>query len=98
LRLPLSAGHIDPQIAVNDIHPQPTVFTSEKTLLLCLKRTANSQHQPWGQNEKACRWSTYQCNKLPPQQRPESCSDPDVPKTIQERAWTSPVWYTAIKE
>ena len=45
-----------------------------------------------------CRWSTYQCNKLPPQQRPESCSDPNVPKTIQERAWTSPVWYTAIKE
>jgi hypothetical protein len=45
-----------------------------------------------------CRWSTYQCNKLPMQERPESCSDPAIPKIIQERAWTSPVWYTAIEE
>ncbi len=42
----------------------------------------------------SCRWSTYQCNQLPPQDRPPSCSDPDIPKTIQERAWTSPIWYT----
>ncbi len=42
----------------------------------------------------SCRWSTYQCNQLPPKDRPPSCSDPDVPKTIQERAWTSPIWYT----
>ena len=45
-----------------------------------------------------CRWSTWQCNKLPAQERPESCSDPDVAKTIQERAWTSPVWYTPTEE
>jgi hypothetical protein len=40
-----------------------------------------------------CRWSTYTCNALPPDQRPSSCTDPAVPKTIQERAWTSPIWY-----
>ncbi|HLK12736.1 MAG TPA: DUF3604 domain-containing protein [Candidatus Binatia bacterium] len=40
-----------------------------------------------------CRWSTYQCNALAPADRPPSCSDPSVPKTIQERAWTSPIWY-----
>ena len=45
-----------------------------------------------------CRWSTYQCNKLPVEERPDSCSDGDVPKTIQERAWTSPVWYTPTEE
>jgi hypothetical protein len=45
-----------------------------------------------------CRWSTYQCNELAMQERPESCSDPDVPKTIQERAWTSPVWYTPTED
>jgi hypothetical protein len=43
----------------------------------------------------SCRWSTYQCNQLAMADRPSSCSDPEVPKTIQERAWTSPIWYTA---
>jgi len=41
----------------------------------------------------SCRWTAYACNALAPSERPEACSDPEVPKTIQERAWTSPVWY-----
>ncbi len=40
-----------------------------------------------------CRWSTIMCNGLPPEGRPASCTDPEVKKTIQERAWTSPIWY-----
>ncbi len=40
-----------------------------------------------------CRWSTWVCNRLPPAERPATCSDPNVPTTIQERAWTSPIWY-----
>jgi hypothetical protein len=40
-----------------------------------------------------CRWSAYTCNALAPADRPPSCSDPNVPRTIQERAWTSPIWY-----
>lgn len=40
-----------------------------------------------------CRWSTYTCNSLPVDQRPPSCTDPDLPKTVQERAWSSPIWY-----
>jgi hypothetical protein len=40
-----------------------------------------------------CRWSTRTCNALAPADRPASCTDPDVAKTVQERAWTSPIWY-----
>ncbi len=41
----------------------------------------------------ACRWTAYVCNRLPQAERPPACSDPAVPKSIQERAWTSPIWY-----
>jgi len=41
----------------------------------------------------SCRWSHYQCLQLPEAQRPPSCSDPQLPWQIQERAWTSPIWY-----
>ncbi len=48
-----------------------------------------------------CRWHTRVCNahavdcsaarSLPPELA--ACCDPGVPRTIQERAWTSPIWY-----
>ena len=41
----------------------------------------------------SCRWSHYDCLTLPREQRPPSCSDPELPWRIQERAWTSPIWY-----
>ena len=40
-----------------------------------------------------CRWSTRVCNELSKAERPEECDDSDHPKTIQERAWTSPIWH-----
>lgn len=43
----------------------------------------------------SCRWTTYECNRLAPAERPPTCSDPTEPKTIQERAWTSPIWVGA---
>ena len=43
--------------------------------------------------DPSCRWSTVACNALAPADRPASCTDPNVPRTIQERAWTSPIWY-----
>ena len=45
----------------------------------------------------SCRWSTLQC--LEEASEPGTaglgarCDDPSVPKTIQERLWTSPIWY-----
>lgn len=41
----------------------------------------------------SCRWSQHDCISLPANDRPASCSDPELPRTIQERAWTSPIWY-----
>ena len=42
----------------------------------------------------SCRYSARQCLALPVADRPEDCDNPDVPKVIQERAWSSPIWYT----
>ena len=41
----------------------------------------------------SCRWSTYDCNTFTNSELPALCQDPDFEKVIQERAWTSPIWY-----
>jgi len=43
----------------------------------------------------SCRWSARQCLELPEAERPPSCRNGAVPTTIQERLWTSPIWYSA---
>jgi len=45
----------------------------------------------------SCRFSTRICNGLEDDARPAYCDDPNFPKTIQERAWTSPIWFTPTK-
>ena len=41
----------------------------------------------------SCRWSWRQCLAFPEHERPETCGDPEIPRVIQERLWTSPIWY-----
>jgi hypothetical protein len=41
----------------------------------------------------SCRWSARLCLSLPEGERPDGCTTDQLPKTIQERAWTSPIWY-----
>ena len=40
----------------------------------------------------SCRHHWYDCLSFPEDERPERCQDPSLPKTVQERAWTSPIW------
>ena len=40
-----------------------------------------------------CRWNAWACRDAADGARPASCDDPAVPKTIRERAWSSPVFY-----
>jgi hypothetical protein len=50
----------------------------------------------------SCRWSTYACNEQQVDcSHPEDLSEeaaqcclPELKKTVQERAWTSPIWYS----
>lgn len=41
----------------------------------------------------SCRWNAFACNALPLAERPESCDDPSIVEAIQERAWSSPIWW-----
>ncbi|MEE3331987.1 MAG: DUF3604 domain-containing protein [Myxococcota bacterium] len=43
----------------------------------------------------SCRWNQHHCAALPETDRPAACHHPDVIKTVQERLWTSPIWYEA---
>ena len=45
--------------------------------------------------DPTCRWSWRDCVGMDEGERPETCADESVPKTVQERAWTSPIWYGA---
>lgn len=54
----------------------------------------------------SCRWSTYVCNEQQvdcsnPEKLDEAqaqCCSSEMKKDIQERAWTSPIWYSAASE
>lgn len=43
----------------------------------------------------SCRWSSWDCLRLDPAARPASCAEPppQVKPIVQERAWSSPIWY-----
>ena len=45
----------------------------------------------------SCRYSARQCLALPEGQRPADCAEPAIDPVIQERAWSSPIWYTPAR-
>jgi hypothetical protein len=42
----------------------------------------------------SCRYSTWQCLGLPAGDRPPGCDESQIEPIQQERAWTSPIWYS----
>jgi hypothetical protein len=52
----------------------------------------------------SCRWLQWECNARAVDcsrtvaSGLDACCDPEVPKTIQERAWTSPIWWSSHGE
>lgn len=42
----------------------------------------------------SCRYTAYQCLSLPDAERPTDCATPLFNPVIQERAWSSPIWYS----
>jgi hypothetical protein len=42
----------------------------------------------------SCRYTAWQCLSLPEDERPEDCATPLFDPVIQERAWSSPIWYS----
>jgi hypothetical protein len=42
----------------------------------------------------SCRYSAWQCLEIPEAERPSGCTSDLVQSVQQERAWTSPIWYT----
>jgi Protein of unknown function (DUF3604) len=43
----------------------------------------------------SCRWTARMCLSLPEDERPDGCTNERLPRTVQERAWTAPIWYGA---
>ena len=45
----------------------------------------------------SCRWSAQECMDLPADDRPSTC-DPNMPRTVQHRAWASPIYYVPTEK
>ncbi len=41
----------------------------------------------------SCRWTALQCLRAGDEAELAACADPEEVRVIQERAWTSPIWY-----
>jgi hypothetical protein len=39
-----------------------------------------------------CRWSQRECNTYAPGEQPEACATEHIENTVQQRAWSSPIW------
>lgn len=91
------------------VDPETCLTSGPQTLSLCgvwadpdFDPTENAFYYARVLENPTCRWHSYVCNDLgvrcdnPGTITPETenCCNPEYPRTIQERAWTSPIYYT----
>ncbi len=83
---------------VNTIAGAPAVGTGHDTLCSVYRDESFDRHQSAYYylrvvENPSARWSVHDCQRIAESERPAVCSDGSYPSTIQEMAWTSPIWY-----
>jgi hypothetical protein len=76
---PIGAGHSD----LCSVWQDPE-FDSEEPAVYYVRAVENP----------SCRYSQWDCIRLPETERPQACEHEFYSATQQERAWSSPIWYT----
>ena len=96
----------EPKESVVDVFSQPTGRDSFCTTYIDKEHRASEQafyyarileHSSLRWTEKKCRIAQIDCQKNVPKGY-ETCCNKKTPKNIQERAWSSPIWYLPDNE
>jgi len=91
------AGRVDPETGVDEATCEPRGEGARELCQVWSDPDFDPRHRAYYYarvlENPSCRYEAWDCNRLA-DERPSRCDDPTIDRTIQERAWTSPIWYT----